>query len=66
MCVNATRVQDDEIDPIGRCFVHPVDEFMFGIALKTAQLVSDCFTGELNTACFDVGEARGAIDLGLT
>ena len=36
-CVGeAPGVQNDEIDAIGRCFVHPVNEFMFGIALKAA------------------------------
>jgi hypothetical protein len=61
----ATGVQDDEVDPVGGRFLYAVNEFMFGIALETAQFVSE-LAGESNAASFDILEARCAIDLWLT
>ena len=58
------RVQDDEVDPVGRSLLHAVDELVFGITLETGERVAEpC--GELDTACLDVVEAGCAVDIGL-
>jgi hypothetical protein len=58
-------IQNYEGDLIGGCFLHPVNEFVLGVALKALKLVSK-FAGDLDAACFDVCETRCAINLGLT
>jgi len=60
-----TRVQDDEFDPVNLGFLNPVNEFMFGIALKAGKLVSEFF-GECNRAILDVAKACRAVDIGFT
>ena len=57
------RVQDDEIDPVDLRLLDPVNEFMFGIALKAGEVMSEFFS-VVNTAFFDVGEARRAVHIG--
>ena len=37
----ATRVQDNKFDSVDLGFLDPVNEFMFGIALKAGKLVSE-------------------------
>jgi len=59
----ATRVQDDEFDPVDLGFLNPVNEFMFGIALKAGKLVSELF-GDLNRTVLDVAKAGRAVDIG--
>jgi len=56
----SARVQDDEVDPVNLGLLDPVNEFMFGVALKTGQVVSELI-GKLNAAFFDVGETRRAV-----
>ena len=55
-------IQDNEVDTIGGGFLHPIDEFVFGIALKAIHLMSK-LNRDFNAVCFDVFEARRAIDL---
>ena len=43
----ATRVQNDEFDSVDLGFLDPVNELMFGIALKAGKLVSERF-GDFN------------------
>ena len=64
MC-EATRVQDDEFDPVDLGFLNPVNEFMFGIALKAGKLVSERF-GDFNRTILDVAKACRAVDIGFT
>jgi hypothetical protein len=65
-CVReTTRVQDDEFDAVGLGLLDPVNEFMFGIALKAGEVMPQPF-GAFNTAFFDVGEARRAVNIGFT
>jgi len=61
----ATRVQDDEFDPVDLGFLHPVNEFMFGIALKAGKLVPEIF-GDFNRATLDVAKACRAVDISFT
>jgi hypothetical protein len=58
----ATRVQDDKFDSVDLSLLHPVNEFMFGIALKTLERVSELFS-EVAGASFDIGQSRGAVDV---
>jgi len=65
-CMRETaRVQDDEFDPVDLRLLDPVNEFMFGIALKAGEVMSKPF-GAFNTAYFDVGETRRAVNIGFT
>jgi hypothetical protein len=65
-CVReTTRVQDDKIDPVDLGLLDAVNEFMFGIALKAGEVVSELFSA-FNTAFLDVGEARRAVNIGFT
>ena len=61
----ATGVQDDKFDFVDGGLLDPVDEFMFGIALKAVEAVSEFF-GNLNAAPFDVGKIGYAVNIGLT
>jgi len=61
----ATRVQDDEFDPIDLRFLNAVNEFMFGIALKAGKLVSKRFC-DLNRAILDVAKACCPVDFRFT
>ena len=61
----ATRVQNDEFDPVDLGFLNPVNEFMFGIALKAGKLVPEVF-GECDRAILDVAKACRAVDIGFT
>jgi hypothetical protein len=45
--------------------LNPVNEFMFGIALKAGKLVSERFC-DLDRPIFDVVKAGCAVDIGLT
>lgn len=58
-------VQDDKVDPVDLSLLDPVNEFMFGVALKTGKVVSE-FIGTLNAAFFDVGETGRAVDIRFT
>jgi len=65
-CVReATRVQDDEFDPVDLGFLNPVNEFMFGVALKTGKLMPELF-GDFNRTTLDVAKACRAVDIGFT
>ena len=61
----SARVQDDEVDPVNLGLLDPVNEFMFGVALKTGKVVSELI-GKLNAAFFDVAESCRAVDIGFT
>ena len=61
----SARVQDDEVDAVNLRLLDPVDELMFGVALKTRKLVSELI-GKLNAAFFNVGETRRAVDIRFT
>ena len=64
VCVNAARIQDNEVDSIGRRLLHAVDEFMFGITLETNQRMPERL-GDIDAARLDIGKAVRPIDLGL-
>ena len=61
----ATRVQDDEFDPVNLSFLNAVYEFMFGIALKAGKLVPERF-GDFKRTILDVAKAGRAVDIGFT
>jgi hypothetical protein len=55
-------IQNDKFDAIDSGLLHPVDEFMFGIALKAGELMSKPL-GYLNTATLNLAKTHRAIDL---
>ena len=60
-----TWVQNDEFDSVDLGFLDPVNELMFGIALKAGKLVSERFSN-LNRAIFDVTKACCPVDIRFT
>lgn len=58
-------IEYDEIDAVGCCLLHTVDQFMFRVALKAFQRVAK-FIGDVDTICFDVIEASRAVNLWLS
>ena len=58
-----TGVQYDEIDAVRRGLLHPVDQFMFGIALKGIERMP-VIRGELSAALLDVRKPRRAVNIG--
>ena len=61
----ATWIQDDEFDAVGGGLLDRVDEFMFGVSLKTTKVMSE-LRSNLNAAFFDVIQAGCAVDIGFT
>ena len=59
----ATRVEDAEADAVGLGRLHPIDELVFGIALKGDQLMPELGGGVLG-ALFDGGQRVRSVNLG--
>ena len=59
----ATGIQDDKFNAIDSSFLDAVDEFVFGVTLKTVQLMPK-LPGDLDTAIFDVDESCRAVNIG--
>ena len=60
-----TRIENDEIDPIGGGLVDTLDQLVFGVALKTAQGMA-VFLGNRNRAGLDGIQRRRAVNLRFT
>lgn len=58
-----TGVQNDKIDAVGRGLLHPVDQFVFGIALEGVERMP-VIGRDFATAILDVRKARGAVNIG--
>jgi len=60
-----TGIQDDKFDLVDCGLLDPVDEFMFGVALKTNEVMAKLF-GDLSAAFFDVSEIGRTVNIGFT
>ena len=60
-----TGIDDDERHAIGFRFLHPVDQFVFGIALAAGNVVAQV-GGDRRATRLDIGKRRCAVNIGLT
>jgi hypothetical protein len=60
-----TGIDDDEIDAVGFCLLHSIDQLMLRVALAAGDVMAQVGS-DPPAARFDVGKRRRAIDIGLT
>jgi hypothetical protein len=60
-----TGVQDDKVDIVGCSLLHPVDEFVLGVALKGIERMS-VIGRNFATAILNVRQPCRSVDIGLS